>query len=285
MKKIFYLFSMVVLGSLLVSCSLNEHPTFDDKDAFAAFSNASMKVSEDAGTLNIPVNVTSLNGVTTTISYEFVNGTAVQGVDFEDASGSGTLSFSPGESKKEIAVRIIPRLGTFTGDLSFSVRFKSTGDVAMGMGNVCNVTITDTDHPLSALLGTYTAKAADYEGEEYEFAVTFVKDESDVSKIWIHNLCPYFASYGYTAPNYNKIYGVVSDDLSQIVIPNKQSTGYETVVFNGLSDPDPEAGSDADILIQILDGGKTLVLPNAWGTYNPGDGFWSLFAGGLRLTK
>ena len=57
------------------------------------------------------------------------------------------------------------------------------------------------------------------------------------------------------------------------------------MVFNGLSDPDPEAGSDADILIQILDGGKTLVLPNAWGTYNPGDGFWSLFAGGLRLTK
>jgi hypothetical protein len=119
MKKIFYLISIVVLGFLAASCNINEFPTFDDNDAFAAFPTASMKIAEDGGTLNIPVHVTSLKGVATTVTYEFVNGSATQGVDFEDASGTGSLSFGAGESEKNIVVKILPHAGVFTGDRTF----------------------------------------------------------------------------------------------------------------------------------------------------------------------
>ena len=286
MKKIFYLISIVVLGFLAASCNLNEFPTFDDNDAFAAFPTASMKIAEDGGTLNIPVHVTSLNGVATTVTYEFINGTASQGVDFEDASGTGSISFAPGESEKNITVKILPHIGSFTGDRSFTVKFKSTGDIHMGANNTCSVTINDIDHPLSALFGTYTAAAADYWGDEYEFAVTFSKDASDVSKIWISNLDPYFASYGYVAPNYNYIYGIVNDDMTLITVPRGQAVGYSTVVFDAFDDPDPDvAGDNSDILIEIKDGGAKLVVLNAFGTFNPGDGWWSIYYGGLELTK
>jgi len=287
MKKIFYLFSFVVLGALLASCNnLNLLPVFDDDDAFAAFPSASMKIAEDGGVLNIPVHVSSLMGVATTVSYEFVNGSATQGVDFED-SANGTITFAAGESEKNIAVKIISHLGTFTGDRAFTVKLKSAGDVNMGASNTCSVTINDTDHPLAAILGTYTASSvADYWGDEYDFNVTLSKDASDVSKIWISNLDPYFASYGYTAPNYNYIYGVVNDDVTMITIPRLQAVGYESVVFNGLDDPDPDvAGAETDILIEIRDGGAKLVVVNAFGTYNAGDGFWSLYPGGLVLSK
>lgn len=286
MKKIFYLFSILAMGAMVASCELNDLPAFDDKDAFAAFPNASMKIAEDGGTLNIPVHVTSLKGVATTVTYEFVNGSAVQGVDFEDASGTGSITFAAGESEKNIVVKILPHLGTFTGDRAFSVRFKSTGDAKMGASNSCNVTINDIDHPLSSILGTYTASGvADASGDEYDFSVTFSKDPSDVSKIWISNLDPYFASYGYVAPNYNYIYGIVNDDVTLITVPRQQSTGYQTVVFEGLDDADPElAGSESDILIEIRDGGAKLVILNAFGTADDGE-FWSLYPGGLVLTK
>lgn len=287
MKKIFTLFSIVVLGTLVASCNLNEFPTFDDKDAFAAFPTASMKIAEDGGTLNIPVHVTSLGGVATTVTYEFVNGSATQGVDFEDASGTGSLTFSAGETEKSIAVKILPHIGTFTGDRNFTVKFKSTGDVKTGASNSCSVTINDTDHPLASILGSYSAsKVADYWGDEYDFNITLSKDASDVSKIWISNLDPYFASYGYTAPNYNYIYGVVNDDVTLITIPRMQQIGYSTVVFNGLDDADPDAAAgESDILIEIRDGGAKLVVLTAFGTYNAGDGWWSLYPGNLTLTK
>lgn len=286
MKKIFYLFSIVSMGLLVASCNLNEMPTFNDSDAFAAFSRTSLSVKEDGGVLNVPIHVASLNGTATTVTYELINGSAIQGVDFEDASGSGTISFSAGEREKTIPVKILPHLGVFTGDKSFTIKFKSTGDVKMGLENTCSVTITDIDHPLSALFGTFTATAADYWGDESDFAVTLSKDESDVSKVWISNLDPYFAGYGFVAPDYNFIYGVVNDDMTRITVPRGQAVGYETVVFDAFDDPDPDAaGDNSDILIEIKDGGAKLVVLNAFGTFNPGDGWWSIYYGGLELTK
>ena len=156
----------------------------------------------------------------------------------------------------------------------------------MGANNTCSITINDIDHPLSALFGTYTASAADYWGDQYDFSVTLSKDASDVSKIWISNLDPYFAGYGFVAPKYNYIYGVVNDDMTLITVPRMQAVGYEAVVFDAFDDADPDvAGDNSDILIEIKDGGAKLVVLNAFGTFNPSDGWWSIYYGGLELTK
>lgn len=287
MKKIYYLISIVVLGTLLASCSkLNETPTFDDKDAFAAFPTSSLKIAEDGGTLNIPVHVTSLNGVATTVSYEFVNGSASQGVDFEDASGSGTLSFAAGESEKNITVKILPHLGTFTGDKSFSVRFKSAGDVKIGVGNTCTVTINDLDHPLSAILGNYHCKTGDAWGGDNDWTMTFMKDASDVSKVWIYNI---FALDDWAGMD-TIFYGIVDEDMTTITIPLGQESEYK--YSNGkpitLLGFDGEEGWDeGSMVVSIKDGGKTLVWDPGFGPWAwiEGAGNLNILYGGFTCTK
>ena len=285
MKKIFYLFSIVVMGMLVASCNLNEFPTFDDKDAFAAFPTASMSIAEDGGVLNIPVHVTSLNGVATTVSYEFVNGSAKQGVDFEDASGSGTLSFGAGESQKNIAVKIINHPGVFTGDLKFSVKFKSTGDVAAGAATTCSVTINDLDHPLSAILGDYTAKGNSYFNGAQEWTMTFIKDASDVTKVWIYNI---FGSDGW-ADTDTMFYGIANDDLTNISVPLGQETEY--VYSNGnacvlLGFDGAEGWDEGTLNIAVKDGGNTLEFIDygPW-LYIPGAGSVNILYGGIVCTK
>lgn len=285
MKKIFYLFSIVLMGSLVASCHLNDMPTFNDSDAFAAFKTSSMSITEDGGTLNIPVSVTSLGGVATTVSYEFVNGSAKQGVDFEDASGSGTISFGAGETLKNIAVKIINHPGVFTGDLNFSVKFKSAGDVKMGASNTCTVTINDLDHPLSAILGDYACKSTSAWGDDLEWIMNFSKDASDVSKVWIYNI---FASDGWA--DWDTIfYGLVDSDLTNISVPLGQETEYKyggttPCVLLGF---DGEGGYDEGYLnIAIKNGGKTLEFIDygPW-LYIPGAGNVNIVYGGFTCTK
>lgn len=285
MKKIFYLFSIVLMGSLVASCNINEMPTFNDSDAFAAFKTSSMSIAEDGGTLNIPVSVTSLGGVATTVSYEFVNGSAKQGVDFEDASGSGTISFGAGETLKNIAVKIINHPGVFTGDLKFSVKFKSAGDVKMGASNTCAVTINDLDHPLSAILGDFTAKGESYFNGPQEWTMSFLKDAGDVTKVWIYNI---FGSDSW-ADTDTMFYGLVDDDLTNISVPLGQETEYK---YSGttpcvLLGFDGEEGWDEGYLnIAIKNGGKTLEFIDygPW-LYIPGAGSVNIIYGGVVCTK
>lgn len=286
MKKIFYLISIVVLGFLAASCNLNEFPTFDDNDAFAAFKTSSVTVAENVGTVNIPVHVTSLKGVGTTVSYEFVNGSASQGVDFEDASGSGTISFAAGESEKYITVKIIEHPGVFTGDLRFSVKFKSTGDVKAGAGNSCAVTINDLDHPLSAILGSYSCKTMDAWGGDNEWTMTFIKDDSDVTKVWIYNI---WAADSWADMD-TIYYGIVDDDMTTITIPLGQESEYK--YSNGkpitLLGFDGESGHDeGNMVVSIKDGGKTLVWDPDFGPWAwiEGAGNINILYGGFTCTK
>lgn len=286
MKKIFYLISIVVLGFLAASCNLNEFPTFDDNDAFAAFKTSSVTVAENVGTVNIPVHVTSLKGVGTTVSYEFVNGSASQGVDFEDASGSGTISFAAGESEKYITVKIIEHPGVFTGDLRFSVKFKSTGDVKAGASNSCAVTINDLDHPLSAILGSYSCKTKDAWGGDNEWTMTFIKDDSDVTKVWIYNI---WAADSWAGMD-RIYYGIVDDDMTTITIPLGQESEYK--YSNGkpitLLGFDGESGYDeGNMVVSIKDGGKTLVWDPDFGPWAwiEGAGNINILYGGFTCTK
>ena len=288
MKKIFYLFSIVVLGALLASCNhLNDLPKFDDSNAFAAFTKSSLAIPENGGTLSIPVHVTSLGGVATTVSYEFVNGSATQGVDFEDASGSGTISFAAGESEKNIVVKIIEHPGVFTGDRSFSVKFKSAGDVKIGASNSCNVTINDLDHPLSALFGTYTAKGTSYFSGPVEEEMTFMKDASDVTKVWIDNL---FCNSGWSGSD-TMFYGIVNSEMTLITIPLGQETEYirsstgKPCLLLGCDD-DLNIYDSGNITVAIKDGGKRLeFLDLGPCLYLQDEGYASVMFGDIVCTK
>lgn len=238
MKK--YYVILATLALMAVSCDKNESPVFDDANAFVAFNNGTVTVSETKKTVSIPVTLVSLAGLETTISYEAEDGTAKAGVNYNLADGAATLTFTKEEPTQNIVVNIIDldavyeadpadatkqvrAGGKYTGDLKFTIKFKSTGDVAAGRESSCVVTIEDTDHPLSAILGDWTFNALSSSFSAKSWANVLRKDESDDHKVWFFNLVGFNSGWAGWDISY---YGNVSEDLTTITIPLGQDSEY-----------------------------------------------------------
>ena len=147
MKKILYLLAIpAVAVAMSTSCSdLNTYPVFDDANAFVAFGQVTATVSEDAGEVKIPIVLSSVAGISTTITYELVDSTAKAGTDYIIPDDL-TATFSAEHRIDTITIPIINRPGAYTKDLVFTVRITNTGTVTDGAANECTVTITDLDH-------------------------------------------------------------------------------------------------------------------------------------------
>lgn len=198
MKKIFNYLTIVAVAAFAASCNTNYDPIFDDADAFVAFDKSAMSCQETAKEISVPVTLASVAGIATTISYEAVDGSAKAGVNYDLADGTGTLTFSKEGRTQYIKVKIYdPEVtyteageregGIYTGDLKFTLKFKSTGDVNSSADNSCTITIQDLDHPLSAILGDWTFEA-DCRGSMASWPCEFRKDPDDDHMVWFYDL-------------------------------------------------------------------------------------------------
>lgn len=219
MKKITLYSSIIASIVFLGGCELNESPQFDDSDAFVAFEKAQMSVNEDAGTLDVSIRLTSLKKLTSTVTFELIDSTAKQGVDFDLVGGATVLTFDGSNPVQNISLSILPHTGTFTGDRLFGIKITNPGSVDAGNLVTTWIKISDLDHPLAAILGRYTASGDDAWGTGvYSWNATFEKDATDVTKVWIRDI---FA--GYALPVI--VYGVVNDEKTEISIPVHQKVG------------------------------------------------------------
>ena len=130
---------------------------------------------------------------------------------------------------------------------------------------------------------SYTANVTSYFGDVFTFNVTLVADAADPNKIWIHNLDPYFGSYGYTADKgYNIFEGVLDVENETITIAQGQKLGYYDVALVAFNDADPDAATGySDLVIKVISKGAALKVENAFG-FNEG-GFYDLFYGDFTL--
>lgn len=277
-----------------VACDDNEQPGFSDSDAFVAFSSSSASVDEGEEVV-IPVSLASVAGLSKSAYVEVISDdsyTAVEGTDFEIV-GSKTVKFDAENRTAYITIKSIAN-GIYTGDVKIGLVLKSD-EINVGAQNECVVTIADAEHPLQPILGSFSASADSYFSSRghFDWTITLSKDESDVSKVYIDNLDPYFASAGYNG----HIYGTVESDedgnLTLIKVPAQQGYGYKyegseavLAVFS-TADPDDanakELTASENMEIEIKDGGKTLVVKNCFGIY--ASGWWNLMYGNLTLTK
>lgn len=212
MKTIFKYIAGAVAVAALAGCNLNPLPTFDQADSFVAFDRGSVTVDENAGTVTLPLTIASVDPVKTNISYELVDGTAKQGVNYDSLDESAVVVFDGTERTGSIVISIKELAGTYTGDLSFSVKLVAATGINLGASNVCTVTINDLDHPLSAILGEYTSTANDYfDKVDVSWTVTLMKDPKDVNIVWVDGFSKSFVG---TYPSYDyRFYGnVVKDD-------------------------------------------------------------------------
>ena len=290
MKKVLTYISLFVFGAALFSsCNLNESPKFNDKDAFVAFDKAAVSVKEEGKTVVIPVTLASLKGVSTSVSYEAVDGTAKNGVDYKLADETGTLTFSAEARTQYITVNIIERDGVFTGDLKFSLKFKSTGDVAEGAENSCTITILDHDHPLSAILGKYSASAESYYNGPSTWDLEIMKDEKDVTMVWFAGIIPYFAT-SFAYPQYDtRFYGIADLEAGTISIPIGQTCAYK---YNGTYDISllgvdfPSVVKAGNIVLKVNTTDGVVITSEDLGIYITDEtGAWDLVLPVVTFTK
>lgn len=296
MKRIKSIYGLLAAGALLfASCNINEEPTFDDKDAFVAFTNATMSIGEEKGTLEIPVLMTSLSGVSTTIDFEVVaeGSTAIEGTHYT-IDGGKSLTFTKDAPTQYIKLNIIDdNVFTNPGYQTIVFSLKASEDVNLGASKTCKVTIQDDEHPLLFILGTYAASAKSYFANRgsFDWNITIERDTDDLNKVWIGNLEPYFAANGFVAPKANYFYGTVNEEKTEIRVPVGQKIGYSDggvdVVLAGFSGPDPdeseELSTGMNITISILENGAKLRIESAYGAES--DGWWNLMYGNQTITK
>ena len=214
MKKINIIAAAMVLV-LSASCSRKlefQHETF------ATFDAVSFMVDETAGTTTIPVSIYNPTGAPVSIAVSGVDGSAVNGVDYEIVSpASGILNFSGEETTQNIEVSITGFVGEFTNNKVFTIQISSaTEGVSVGNYNEAKVTIKDLDHPLSAILGQYTAAGTENWDGAITWPVVIDKDDNDVTAVQITN----FLNLGET------LAGSVSDDMTVITVPFGQEFPY-----------------------------------------------------------
>ena len=132
-----------------------------------------------------------------------------------------------------------------------------------GASNAVEVTVADDEHPLAFILSTYTAKAVSYFNGDTEWEIAISKDEKDLNTVWISNLVPDGTSL--------KVYGIVSEDKTEILIPVEQeiarSSSYPHIRLEGFVDAALEEGitTGGNIKGTIAADG-TITLENAFGS-------------------
>ena len=238
--------SFLLAGAVaLASCDKNEPNVFDDKDAFVAFDAVSVTYAEDyskdGATFKIPVTLASVKGLEETVKFEVVTPeqkAAVAGVNYELLTTTGVLSFDAENRTQYIEFKTMTD-GEYTGDLKFSVKLLPSETLPVGSESECTVIISDIDHPLTFILGDFTASGTDYWDGPASWTITIHKDAEDDHKVWFDNL---YNNTGWIDPR-TRFYGVVNDEKTVINIPFGQESEYK--YSNGM--PLILLGLDADL--------------------------------------
>lgn len=275
------------------ACDKNLEPTFDDKDAFVAFESVSYSVSEDYSEkgeiYKIPVTLASVAGLEATVKFEIgapESKAAVEGKNFELVTTTGTLSFDAEHRTQYVEFKTISD-GEYTGDLSFTITLTGTDEIKVGSEDKCTVTLSDIDHPLGFLFGSYTTSGNDNWDGETSWTTVISKDEKDDHRIWFLNL----ANDGGNSSLLT--YGNVSDDLSTINIPFGQTftVGSRTVTLYGLTSDQYmyKSGSVDVAIVQDASGKITLDFGDEWGfgygITEGGSGYYAVIWPGMSSVK
>lgn len=246
MKKILALFSAIVLGVVLfTSCDINSLPEFNDKDAYIAFNSGSANAEEDAGTIKIPVYLVSKKGLSGTATYEFVDGTAKKGINYNPIS-SGALTFSGREGDTQyIEVQIINKPDVYTGNLSFRINLTGVGGVNLGARSSFTVTIVDLNHPLTRFFGNWQASIDDTPA--WSLTVSPDKNKDNTDMLWFSQ---------FSGIENTRIYGTINANHTEVRFP----IGRELTV----SVPGEEEGEEVVVATYTLIGWRWSVEKEIW---------------------
>jgi len=229
MKKVYFaLVAVAVL--LLASCSrVNE---YRDTTSFVTFNcESTFSIREDGGSFTLPIRVVGEHG-DFSVTVSGVDGTAKSNTHYKISEpASGVLNFTAADSIKTVTFEVIRIPGYVDpGSVEFSVNIdNATSGLTLGSRRQVAVTVTDADHPLSDLIGSWDVKAYDAQSKSTYAEVNYVMNlkayDGDVTRLWcdgINSFAQTMKGYGITIVD---VYGIVSDDHNTITFPCGQEGG------------------------------------------------------------
>ena len=214
------------------------------------FSGTSATVSEDAGSLDISVNVSTDSDCELTVELDG-SSTATEGVDFTFSSPVG-ITFSTGGALSELLNIPITNDTDIEGDETIVLTLTDpTGTCVLGVADMITITIADDDEPVAT-----EADIADVTGEDADGIAT-----SDGELVTITGLV-----YGYNLRSGGLEFTLIDETAGIKVFSFSETFGYTpnegdeltmtgTITqFNGLTEIEPES-------LEVLSTGNTLKVP------------------------
>lgn len=116
------------------------------------FASGTYTTLKSAGAVTALVSLNTISGVTATVNYATVNGTAHAGVDF--APASGTLIFPPGQTTRPVTVTLL-NASFYTGDKTFSLALSQPVSASLGAPGSTTIELVD-DNPRRVFLPVVT---------------------------------------------------------------------------------------------------------------------------------
>ena len=277
MKNIFKsLIPCLVLAVGFTSCydEMEDKASVDAKYALANVPTVTLSAT----------NVIDYSSASVAASFSTVEG--VVEVGFMVAA-SADFSGAKIYTASAVASSIEQALAGLAEQTTYNVKaYAYLGDGRMVYSDASSFTTPEAPALSAAMLSgkTYTASVTSYFGSNYNFAVTLVADAANPTKIYVQNLDPYFASYGYTAANgYNLFEGVLNVEAETITVAQGQPVGYGDVALGVFDNADPDAATGySDLVIKVISKGAALKIENAFGVV-ASDGWWELYYGGFTL--
>lgn len=114
----------------------------------ALFASGTYTTLKSAGSVTALVSLNAVSGVTATVNYAAVNGTAQAGVDF--APASGTLMFPPGQTTRPVTITLL-NSNNYTGDKTFSLALSQPVSATVGAPGATTIELVD-DNPRRVFL-------------------------------------------------------------------------------------------------------------------------------------
>lgn len=271
-KLYFKIFAAAGVLFSLVACN---HKAEYKTESFVAFGSSTVSVSEDAGSIEIPVYAYAKNGdyafpradaAKTTVTFEVVPGTAVEGKNYTIEPANGVLTFDGTTSEQKIVVKVVDHDGVIDPAVNFSIRITSASDgFTLGGLRELRVDIQDADNPLAYLYGTYVAKGvADYRGTTKDITLTVSAVDGSMTEVQISGFVP-----GIDQLKPAALTGVVAGELLTIASEQKLAAyDGEDILFYAIEELDMNAGRISlgeSLVLQIDSEKKTLTARSGWG--------------------
>jgi len=194
MKQIFKYILIIGLG-VIVFTSCKEDPiTISEK--IVGFDGMSATISETSGTpIAIPIFSGSASGNGTTVTFTFstegINNPAIEGEDFTLVNSTNTITFDKYYGTDTIFIQPIDN-DIYDKDKKVKIVLGTpTNGYELTNTSVYTLTISDNEHPLALIIGTYTEKDYLYSDgtleATYTDAITIGPHPDDETKVIINN--------------------------------------------------------------------------------------------------